>query len=68
MNTEYGSEARNREEAARLLGMLISSSKRLVGPYVEPILKVVFFHRVPLLMLCACCLLMCFSVYLYVFA
>jgi serine/threonine-protein kinase mTOR len=37
---EYSTINRNKEEAARLLGLLISNAKTLVKPYVEPILKV----------------------------
>lgn len=37
---EYSSVNRNKEEAARLLGLLISNAKTLVKPYVEPVLKV----------------------------
>jgi FKBP12-rapamycin complex-associated protein len=37
---EYSTVNRNKEEAARLLGLLISNAKTLVKPYVEPVLKV----------------------------
>ena len=37
---EYSTINRNKEEAARLLGLLISNAKTLVKPYVEPVLKV----------------------------
>jgi len=37
---EYSTVNRNKEEAARLLGLLISNAKLLVKPYVEPVLKV----------------------------
>lgn len=37
---EYSTVARNKESAARLLSKLVASSRRLVKPYVEPILKV----------------------------
>jgi serine/threonine-protein kinase mTOR len=37
---EYSSVNRSKEEAARLLGLLISNAKSLVNPYVEPVLKV----------------------------
>src|SRR5947207_2701217 len=37
---EYSTINRNKEEAARLLGLLISNAKSLVKPYVEPVLKV----------------------------
>ena len=37
---EYSSVTRNKDEAARLMCRLISTSNRLIKPYVEPILKV----------------------------
>lgn len=37
---EYSTINANKEEAARLLGLLISNAKTLVKPYVEPVLKV----------------------------
>jgi len=37
---EYSTVNRNKEEAARLLGLLISNAKGLVKPYVEAVLKV----------------------------
>ncbi|KXS11006.1 FAT-domain-containing protein [Gonapodya prolifera JEL478] len=37
---EYSGVSRNKEEAARLLSQLVSTSQRLIKPYVEPILKV----------------------------
>lgn len=37
---EYSTVNRNKEEAARLLGLLISNAKTLVKPYVEAVLKV----------------------------
>ena len=37
---EYSTVNRNKEEAARLLSLLISNAKTLVKPYVEPVLKV----------------------------
>jgi serine/threonine-protein kinase mTOR len=38
---EYSTVNRNKEEAARLLGLVIGNAKTLVKPYVEAILKVV---------------------------
>lgn len=38
---EYSAISRNKEESARLLGLLISTSTRLVKPYVKPILGVI---------------------------
>lgn len=40
MELEYGGDSRNREEAARLLSHLLSSSGNLIKPYVTTILKV----------------------------
>lgn len=37
---EYSPSPLHKEEAARLLGILVSRSKHLVRPYIEPILKV----------------------------
>jgi len=37
---EYSGVSRNKEEAARLLSHLIKNSRRLIKPYVEPLLKV----------------------------
>ncbi|KAL6045690.1 Serine/threonine-protein kinase TOR, partial [Balamuthia mandrillaris] len=37
---EFSGDSRNKEESARLLGHLIRSSRRLIKPYVEPILNV----------------------------
>jgi FKBP12-rapamycin complex-associated protein len=39
INAEFSGDSRNKEESARLLGHLISSSQRLIKPYVEPILN-----------------------------
>eukprot|EP00158_Paraphelidium_tribonemae_P009901 Partr_v1_DN28994_c0_g1_i3_m24719 putative Phosphatidylinositol 3-kinase len=39
---EYHVVSRNKEESARLLAHLIAASQRLIKPYVEPILKVLF--------------------------
>ena len=37
---EYCSLSRQKEEGARLLSLLIKYSKKLIKPYVEPILKI----------------------------
>ncbi|GAO47492.1 hypothetical protein G7K_1698-t1 [Saitoella complicata NRRL Y-17804] len=37
---EYSSVSRNKEEAARLLSLLVAASQKLIKPYVEPMLKV----------------------------
>ncbi|KAG9294210.1 hypothetical protein G9A89_021569 [Geosiphon pyriformis] len=36
---EYSSVSRKKEESARLLGLLVSASRKLVEPYVQPILS-----------------------------
>lgn len=40
---EYSGVGRNKEQAARLLGHLVSNAARLIRPYMEPILKVYKF-------------------------
>ena len=37
---EYSNGPRNREESARLLSLLVSTSQNLIKPYVEPMMKV----------------------------
>ena len=37
---EYSGVGRNKEQAARMLGHLVSTAHRLIRPYMEPILKV----------------------------
>ena len=37
---EYSGVGRNKEQAARMLGHLVSRAPRLIKPYMEPILKV----------------------------
>ncbi|PRT55035.1 Serine/threonine-protein kinase TOR2 [Wickerhamiella sorbophila] len=39
-NMEYSSNTRYKEESAKLLSTLMTSSKTLISPYVDPILKV----------------------------
>ncbi|KAL1915020.1 uncharacterized protein VTP21DRAFT_7725 [Calcarisporiella thermophila] len=40
MELQYSTVSRNKEEAAKLLGLLVAAGQRLVKPYVEPIVKV----------------------------
>ncbi|TIB14647.1 hypothetical protein E3P89_00930 [Wallemia ichthyophaga] len=37
---EYSTVRRNKEESARLLGLLVSASQRLIKPYANPMMKV----------------------------
>lgn len=39
---EHSGVGRNKEQSARMLGHLVSNAPRLIRPYMEPILKVIF--------------------------
>lgn len=49
---EYSGIGRNKEQSARLLRHMIANAPKLVKPYQEPILKVIYVHAINS---CLCC-------------
>jgi len=41
---EHSGVGRNKEQAARMLGLLVANASRLIRPYMEPILKVTLYR------------------------
>ena len=41
---EHSGVGRNKEQAARMLGLLVANASRLIRPYMEPVLKVILYR------------------------